>query len=410
MDSLQKLAWVSAEARFEADEEPRYSTSVNTRARRYGYTERQIRDRYGHMGPEPSIRAKGLDIPIFMAAGGGGRRVPLLKSMLTTACERNCNYCAFRARRNYRRVTFKPEELAKTYFSAYEAGWVDGLFLSTGVYAGGIHTQDKLLDTATILRDRYGYCGYLHLKIMPGAEFEQVRRAMQLANRVSANLEAPNQIRLTCLAPQKDFNKELLQPLLWAEQIRTTQRYRPSAWSSRWASTSTQFVVGPAGESDLEILGTVAALFTKAKLRRAYFEAFNPIIDTPFEELPPEKPLRQHRLYQASYLLRDYGFNLEDLPFQSKGQLPLDRDPKQAYAELHYHDKPLELNQASREHLLRIPGIGLRSAETIIRMRRQHRLCDIGQLHCAGILAERTAPYILLDGKRPLHQKRLFAL
>lgn len=410
MDSLQKLAWVSAEARFEADDEPRCAMPARNTVQQHGYTEKQIRDRYGHMGPEPSIRAKGLDIPIFMAAGGGGRRVPLLKSMLTTACERNCNYCAFRARRNYRRVTFKPEELAQTFFGAYKAGWVDGLFLSTGVFAGGIHTQDKLLDVATILRERHGYRGYLHLKIMPGAEFEQVRRAMQLANRVSANLEAPNQIRLARLAPQKDYNRELLQPLLWAEQIRTTQRYWPTAWSSAWASTSTQFVVGPAGESDLELLGTVAALFDQAKLRRAYFEAFNPIVDTPFEDLPPEKPLRQHRLYQASYLLRDYGFDIEELPFQSNGQLPVDRDPKQAYADLHYQEKPLELNRASREHLLRIPGIGLRSADTIIGLRRKHRISDIGQLQRAGILAERTAPYILLDGKRPHHQKPLFAL
>jgi predicted DNA-binding helix-hairpin-helix protein len=409
MDSLQKLAWVNAEARFEADDEPRCSVSGNKDIQRHGYTEKQIRDRYAPLGPEPSIRAKGRDIPIFMAAGGGGRRVPLLKSMLTTACERNCNYCAFRARRNYRRVTFKPEELAQTFFNAYKAGWVDGLFLSTGMFAGGIHTQDKLIDTATILRERYRYRGYLHLKIMPGAEFEQVQQAMQLANRVSANLEAPNQVRLAYLAPQKDYAKELLQPLLWAEQIRSSKRYRPSAWSLGWASTSTQFVVGPAGENDLEILGTVAALFVRAKLRRAYFEAFNPIVDTPFEDLPPEKPLRQHRLYQASYLLRDYGFDLEELPFQSNGNLPEECDPKQAYAELHYQEKPLELNRASREYLLRIPGIGHRSADTIINMRRQYRITDIGQLKRAGILAERTAPYILLDGKRPHHQKPLFA-
>jgi predicted DNA-binding helix-hairpin-helix protein len=244
---------------------------------------------------------------------------------------------------------------------------------------------------------------------MPGAEFEQVQQAMQLANRVSANLEAPNQVRLAYLAPQKDYAKELLQPLLWAEQIRSSKRYRPSAWSLGWASTSTQFVVGPAGENDLEILGTVAALFVRAKLRRAYFEAFNPIVDTPFEDLPPEKPLRQHRLYQASYLLRDYGFDLEELPFQSNGNLPEECDPKQAYAELHYQEKPLELNRASREYLLRIPGIGHRSADTIINMRRQYRITDIGQLKRAGILAERTAPYILLDGKRPHHQKPLFA-
>lgn len=408
MDSLQKLAWVNAEARFEADSFMRQDDSAHQIRQRFGYTEKQIHDRYGHMGSEPAIPAKGHQIPIYMAAGNNGRRVPLLKAMLTTACERDCNYCAFRARRNYRRVTFRPEELAATFYSAYKAGWVDGLFLSTGVFAGGPHTQDKLIDTAAILRETHGYRGYLHLKIMPGAEYEQVRKAMQLANRVSANLEAPNHARLTCLAPQKVFHKELLQPLLWIEEIRATQQANRSSWSSGWASSSTQFVVGPAGESDLELLRTVASLFKTAKLRRVYFEAFNPISDTPFENHQPETPLRQQRLYQASYLLRDYNYSLEELPFQNDGRLPESCDPKQAYADLHYHDQPLELNQASPEQLLRIPGIGLRSAKAILRARKSQRLSDLSQLRRLGIVAERTAPYILLDGKRPPHQQTLF--
>ncbi len=407
MDALQKLAWANAEARFELDGEPNCTPGA---IRRHGYSEKQLRERYGHLGPEPSIRVKGHEVPIFMAAGGAGRRVPLLKSMLTTACERNCNYCAFRAKRNYRRVTFAPAELANAFFEAYTSGWVDGLFLSTGVFAGGVHTQDKLLDTAATLREKLGYRGYLHLKIMPGTERAQLRQAMRLANRVSANLEAPNQARLSSLAPQKLFRDELLQPLLWAEEIRRDERYIPSPWSSSWASTSTQFVVGPAGESDLELLSTVAALFSEAKLRRAYFEAFNPITDTPFEDLPPEKPLRQQRLYQASYLLRDYGFDLEDLPFQSDGQLPEACDPKQAYAELHYREKPLDLNRASRQQLLRIPGIGMQAAEAILRTRKQHRLRELGQLCKLGIVAERTAPYILLDGSRPPQQHSLFQI
>lgn len=410
METLQKLAWASAEARFEADGDYRGVGCMDRRSSAFGYTAKEIRNRYSHLGSEPSIPVKGQNIPIFMASAKGGRRVPLLKAMLTTACERNCNYCAFRTHRDYRRVTFKPDELAQAFSDAQRAGWVDGLFLSTGVFAGGIHTQDKLLDTATILRDKHGFHGYLHLKIMPGTEFEQVRRAMQLANRISANLEAPNQGRLRYLAPQKQFETELLQPLQWAQKIRTSENPRPSAWSKGWASTTTQFVVGPAGESDLELLGTVAALFSKVGLRRAYFEAFNPISDTPFESLRPESPLRQQRLYQASYLLRDYGFDLEELPFRSDGQLPDDRDPKQAYADLHYQEQPLELNHAAREHLLRIPGIGHQSADAIIQARRRGRLREVGQLRQLGILAERTTPYILLDGKRPPRQAPLFSL
>lgn len=407
MEPFQKLAWVCAEARFESDGEPPDAGPGRPSGRRHGYTRKEIRERYGHLGPEPSIEVGGHAIPIFMSSGGAGRRIPLLKSMLTTACERNCNYCAFRAQRNYRRVSFKPAELAETYHQAYQAGWVDGLFLSTGVFAGGVHTQDKLLETASLLRHHYAYNGYLHLKIMPGVEREQVRQAMRLANRVSANLEAPDQEHLTRLAPQKEFNSELLQPLLWAEEIRQQERYQPTTWAAGWASTSTQFVVGPAGESDLEVLTTVSSLFRHAKLRRAYFEAFNPISDTPFENLPPENPLRQHRLYQASYLLRDYGFDLEELPFQPNGQLPIEHDPKQAYADMHFREEPLELNHAPREALLRIPGVGRRSAEAIIRSREQQRLCELGQLRKLGIIAERSAPYILLDGKQPVRQMQL---
>jgi predicted DNA-binding helix-hairpin-helix protein len=405
MDPLQKLAWVNAEARFETDGDPLSRPETS-----FGYTTRQIRERYAPLGPEPAIPAKGGPIPIFMASGGGGRRVPLLKAMLTTACERNCNYCAFRARRNYRRVTFKPSELADTFMQAHRAGWVEGLFLSTGVFSGGAHTQDKLLETAAILRETHGFRGYLHLKIMPGAEYPQVRRAMQLANRVSANLEAPNSPRLSCLAPQKEFERELLQPLRWAEEIRSKESMKPAAWSRTWASTTTQFVVGPAGESDLELLSTVSTLFSNLRLRRAYFEAFNPIVDTPFENQVAESPLRQQRLYQASYLLRDYGFDLEELPFQGNGQLPEDRDPKRAYADLHYRDQPLEINQASKLILMRIPGIGLRAASSITAARRVKNLRELGQLRRLGILAEQAAPYILLCGKRPIQQPPLFTV
>jgi predicted DNA-binding helix-hairpin-helix protein len=410
MDPLQKLAWVNAEARFEADGEPLPPNEISEAAACSASTPKQFQEHNRAKTLEAGVPAKGQNIPIFVAAGGGGRRVPLLKAMLTTACERNCNYCAFRAHRNYRRVTFKPDELAKTFFNAYRAGWVEGLFLSTGVFAGGVHTQDKLLDTASILRMKYGYRGYLHLKIMPGAEFEQVRQAMRLANRISANLEAPNQGRLTYLAPQKKFEQELLQSLRWAQEIRSSENADPSPWSKDWASTTTQFVVGPAGESDLELLSIVANLYSNFRIRRAYFEAFNPILDTPFEGLAPEKPLRQHRLYQASYLLRDYGFDLEELPFHENGQLPEDRDPKQAYADRYYQENPLELNQAGREHLLRIPGIGHHSASAIIQARRLQRLKDMGQLRRLGIIAERSAPYILLDGKRPSYQTLLFSL
>ncbi len=355
------------------------------------------------------VEFRGHTIPVYRAAFPGGGRFPLLKAMLTTACERGCRYCSFRAGRDMRRVTLKPEEMAGVFMDAQQAGVVSGLFLSTGIFAGGPNTQNKLLDCAEILRRQLGFRGYLHLKLMPGVERGQVQRAMELADRVSVNLEAPNPERLVTLAPEKEFTRELLAPLRWAEEIRR-EASPARAFKGRWASTTTQFVVGAAGESDLELLSTAAWLFRELKLRRTYFEAFNPVPDTPLENHPPENVTRQQRLYEASYLLRDYGFDLEELHFEADGRLPLDRDPKQCYADDHLRTTPVELNQADPALLLRVPGIGATGCEHILRARRDRKLVDLSQLRRMGILAERAAPYILLDGRTPARQLPLFAV
>jgi predicted DNA-binding helix-hairpin-helix protein len=347
------------------------------------------------------------DIQIQPAQVSGGRSVKLLKTLLTSACERDCFYCPFRARRNFRRATFRPQDFANTFQDLYRRGIADGLFLSSGIAGGGARTQDRLLDTAEILRSRMNYRGYLHLKIMPGAEKEQVMRTMQLADRVSVNLEAPNTDRLARLAPHKQFLDELLQPLKWVEEIRASQSPR-SAWNGRWPSSVTQFVVGAVGESDLEILTTTAWLNKSAGLRRAYFSAFSPVADTPLENQPATDPLRQHRLYQASYLLRDYGFELEELPFAASGLLPIPVDPKLAWARQHMQDARLEINKAGKQELIRVPGIGLTGAEAILRARRIHKISSAASLRKLGVLVAKAAPFILLDGKRADPQLPLF--
>ena len=276
------------------------------------------------------LPAKKDSLGVYDAVAPGGRKMSLLKTMVTSACERNCFYCPFRAGRNYRRATFKPEELAKTFLDMNRAGMVNGMFLSSGIIRGGMTTQDKIIDTADILRNKYNFKGYLHLKIMPGADKAQVYRTMQLASRVSVNLEGANDKRLHLLAPQKVFLQELLEPLKWVEEIRQTKR--PKSWNGRWPSSVTQFVVGAVGESDLELLTTSDYLLNTLKLRRTYYSAFSPVHDTPLEETAAEDPLRQHRLYQASFLMRDYGFDLEEMPFTQDGNLPLMADPKRAWA------------------------------------------------------------------------------
>jgi predicted DNA-binding helix-hairpin-helix protein len=332
-----------------------------------------------------------------------GKSIKLLKTLLTSACERDCFYCPFRAGRDFRRATFKPEEFAGVFLELNRRGIAEGVFLSSGITGGGLRTQDKLIDTADILRHKLDFRGYIHLKIMPGAEKAHVERAMQLANRVSLNLEAPNSERLARLAPHKQFMDELLRPLRWVEEIRQKQ---PSGkgWQGRWPSTTTQFVVGGSDETDLELLTTTAWLNKNVGLKRAYFSAFNPISDTPFENKTPTDPMREHRLYQASFLLRDYGFDLEELPFLNDGFLPLNYDPKFAWAKTNLKQQPVEINQADLRALLRIPGIGLHGAEAIIHARRIKNLRDLSSLSKLGILTDKAAPFILLNGKRPAYQ------
>ncbi len=355
----------------------------------------------------PVVRGKPVDIPVSEVLLPGGKRMKVLKTLLTSACERNCYYCPFRAGRDMRRATFVPDDMASVFMQMSQAGMVEGLFLSSGITGGGVRTQDKLLDTAEILRKKHGYRGYVHLKIMPGAEKDQVRRAMQLASRLSVNLEAPNSERLQRLAPKKQFTEELVEPLLWIEEIR--QEHSPeSSWNGRWPSTATQFVVGAVGESDLELLSTSEKLYRQARLQRTYFSAFSPVTDTPFENLPPEDPLRQHRLYQSSFLLRDYGFNLEDMPFSRDGNLPRDTDPKFAWASKHLAQAPVEINTALRSDLLRVPGIGPVTAGLIEKNRGQNKFKTLRDLEKLGIKTGRIAPFVLLNGRRPEHQPALF--
>jgi predicted DNA-binding helix-hairpin-helix protein len=351
---------------------------------------------------------KRKSLGISYAAMPGGKRIALLKTLLTSACERNCYYCPFRAGRDFRRATFKPDEMARAFMELHRSRVAEGFFLSSGVAGGGMRTQDNLIDTAEILRRKMSYHGYLHLKIMPGAERAQVERAMQLADRVSINLEAPNSRRLALLAPHKRFTEELLRPLQWVDEIRRTQSAH-YGWAGKWPSTVTQFVVGGADESDLEIMSVSAELIKRLRLSRVYYSAFHPVPDTPLENHPRENPWREFRLYQSSFLIRDYGFDLEDLPFTQDGRLPLEIDPKIAWAQVNLREAPVEVNKAERQQLLRVPGIGPKGVDAILAARRTGALHTLRDLQKIGVIASRAAPFILLDGRRPPWQLSLWS-
>ncbi len=377
-DPIQKLARLGTAARFEpAGDQPQAEMQANA--------------------------AEAMSCISYVTTPTG--KMPVLKAMVTTACEKNCFYCPFRAGRGaMHRLTFSPDELARAFDQLQRAKLVNGIFLSSGIVGGGVSTQDSIIDTIEIIRRKYEYRGYVHLKIMPGADYEQIRRAMQLADRVSINLEGPTQERLYALAPKKDFAGDLLERLRWAYAIR-----QQAQKGEIRAGVVTQFVVGAVGDTDLELLSLSQQLYRQMKLRRAYFSAFSPVEETPFENLPPAPPLREFRLYQSSFLLRDYGWDVEELPFKGDGNLPLEVDPKRAWADEHLREAPIDVMRATRRELLRVPGIGPKGADRIIQARRKGRLADLEALRAIGIHApQQAAPYILLDGRRPSQQLRLF--
>src|SRR5215510_1970714 len=243
---------------------------------------------------------------IYNAKQERGGTTRLFKVLQTNSCRYACKYCFTSCAIRRKRTTFKPDELATTFVSLQREKRVDGLFLSSGIVPDADTTMEKMLATVERLRLKEGYTGYIHLKLIPGASFEYVERAVELADRVSLNLEAPNQARLNDLAPDKEFAGNMWGRMAWAAELmkRARQEGRQAA-----KSITTQFVVGAVGESDRELLETVQQAHRELGLWRAYFSAFHPIEKSPLAENPAEDPTRALRLYQSDFMIRDYGFS-----------------------------------------------------------------------------------------------------
>lgn len=402
---FEKLSLLADSTRFEpAGSEPVAESGASRSMQPAKGAPIQLYEGAAYQAQDRSVqpeRAPRTTLPCISEVQTPFGKKPLLKAMVTTACERNCFYCPFRAGRSkMERVTFKPDELAQTFDTLQRASIADGLFLSSGIIKGGATTQDKIIDTAEIIRKKYRYRGYIHLKIMPGAEYDQIRRAMQLANRVSINLEGATPQRLALLAPKKDYWNELITGLQMISKLQREEGLR--------ASAVTQFVVGAVGDTDLELLQVSETLYQQMGLKRAYYSSFHPVEQTPLENVAPSSLKREFRLYQASFLLRDYGWSIEEMPFEEVGNLPLNIDPKMAWARA-FLQEPVEVNKATRQELMRVPGIGPKSAESIVQQRRKGTFTEISHLKHAGVRDfEKSAPYILLNGKMPAQQMELF--
>jgi predicted DNA-binding helix-hairpin-helix protein len=335
----------------------------------------------------PAKERKAFYSCIYQAKIGKGQAIPLFKVLLSNACVKNCLYCVNRNSSSIPRVSLKPEELAFVFFELFRKGIVEGLFLSSSISGSSFSTMDKMIKTVEILRFKYGFQGYVHLKILPGAEFSQIERAVEIADRVSVNLEAPSSEYLQRIAPQKNYFRELLSKLYELKKIGKKGRFPRSG-------VTTQFVVGAAGESDRDILTTLFSLYRKKMLRRGYFSAYVPVAGTPLNSLPAPFT-REKRLYQADYLLRFYGFTVEDLPFDALGNLSLDKDPKEAWAEKNLHFFPLNVNKASYKDLIKVPGIGPLTASRIIRLRKEKKIRDKSDLLRLGVSVNKAVRYII---------------
>lgn len=331
---------------------------------------------------------------IHRAALPGGGSACLFKVLLTNVCVNDCAYCVNQIGCDGPRRSFQPDELAKLFMELHRRKLVHGLFLSSGIGLNASQTMESMINTVEILRYRYEFKGYIHLKILPGVSFDCVAEGCKLASRVSINMEAPTPRHLAKLSSQKDLNRDIVERMRWVKQLLTTDEgLVPSG-------QTTQFVVGAAGETDQDILNTTEALYHDIDLRRVYFSAFRPVRGSRLEWLRPVSPLRQHRLYQADWLIRVYGFSPQELELAvgKDGNLRLNRDPKFVIAQKQPWLFPIDVNTASYDELLRVPGIGPVSARRIIGARKEHSIFSLQQLKKMGISTKRVVPFIWFQG------------
>ncbi len=328
-----------------------------------------------------------------------GRCVSLLKILLTNFCIYDCAYCINRASSNVPRARFAVDEVVDLTLNFYKRNYIEGLFLSSGIIRSGDYTMEQLVLVAKTLRTEHDFRGYIHLKLIPEADPRLIEEAGLYADRLSANIELPRDEALQRLAPQKDvgvIKKAMGQVRLGMEAAKPARRDRIKPPKFAPAGQSTQLIVGADAAPDTEIMRRSASLYGGYGLRRVYYSAFSPIPDSS-SALPMAKPplMREHRLYQADWLMRFYGFSAPEIgEAATDGMLDLAIDPKLAWALNRREQFPVDVNTAPREMLLRVPGLGVKSVDRIISIRRYRtlRLEDVARL-CRGI--DKVRPFII---------------
>jgi putative DNA modification/repair radical SAM protein len=337
-----------------------------------------------------------------------GRCISLLKILLTNSCIFDCHYCINRKSSNVRRARFTAQEVVALTMSFYKRNYIEGLFLSSGIISSPDYTMEQIVEVARSLREDHLFRGYIHLKTIPDADPELVRLAGLHADRVSINVELPTVPGLTRLAPEKsatriegamrDMKTAIIDTADAKKRYRSAPRFAP-------AGQSTQMIVGADAATDRDIVTKAATLYDRFSLRRVYYSAFSPIPEAS-AVLPLQRPplMREHRLYQSDWLMRFYDYAPGEVAAAADpatGMMPLDIDPKLAWA-LKFRDCfPVDINRAPREDLLRVPGLGVKAVNAILRSRRWRRLAidDVARL---TVSVAKVRPFIVADGWRPI--------
>ncbi len=330
----------------------------------------------------------------------------LLRVLMTNACSYNCHYCPMRRDRNMPRTLLKPEELVKIFLAAHARGWCQGLFITTGIPGRPTKIIDDLIQVLELLRGKHRFGGYIHVKMPPGGEPAQIERLTALASRVSINLETPCGQTLEHIAPEKNLDQTLVSLersrtlVNHAREAERDGRRRDPLSPGGVAGMTMQFVVGATADNDRSIMGRVTALYAGGGIHHAHFSAFRPIRDTPMESQRATPALREHRLYQVDYLLRQYGFSPEEIVYGAGDNIPLTNDPKTTWALAHPERFPVELSNADLESLLRVPGVGPTSARRIVEGRRGTTIRGLSDLRRLGVVTSRAAGFVAIRGRR----------
>ncbi len=328
--------------------------------------------------------------PVSLASGGKGI---MLKTLLSSSCTSDCAYCPMRASLDkVRRCTLGADELARLFLEYNRRKRLLGLFVSSGIIRDPDHTMTRLIGVAAILRRKYQYKGYIHLKIIPGASDAAIAEAVSLASAVSLNIETPTAQHCATLSSRKNWQHDIMRPIALISDLIRDNPYR------RRVRQSTQFIVGAAGENDREIVSRTFELYKQHKMERVYFSAYQRGAgkETIPGEVQPDQDIltREHRLYQSDFLIRQYGFTENDMLFQPDGKLSLTDDPKKCWADANPHFFPLRVKTAERWQLLRVPGLGPISVDRILKARRETWIRTMDDLRIKGKRGALAATYL----------------